>query len=321
MKHRRTKKQLERQEMKEAIVSPAPSQSLSDYLLYLRKNGPGLILAGIAFFITPYFFVGVGLFTIGAGLLAWDVWKEVVIPKQTKVSKRTFGIVCSSILVAFAVWLFLPVPLQLSVQSVIPKYGPGSNLYGIPWSDGLSRMDFTLRNDSDADYVDFDAEISTDLTFEGIRQTDGIVTCAIAPASKVLRPTVQSMVGVLPTGPHSSIGGVPSGPVETDIQKGVGDQHYFAMARNVENGELIFSGDTAMRYRIRCDKLPAHSEDVFVAAISVISPFVNDKFPDHPFSPTAKLPAWCGLKAKFTQLGRARSVVISQCRMGKTCKP
>ena len=305
--------------MKEAIASPAPSQSHSDYLLYLRKNGPGLILAGIAFFITPYFVVGAGLFIIGSGLLAWDVWKEVVIPKQTKVSKRIFGIVCSSILVVFAVWLFLPVPLQLSVQSLIPKYGSGSNLYGIPWSDNFSRLDFTLRNDSDVDYVDFDAEISTDLTFEGIKQTDGIVTCAIAPASKVLRPTVQSMVGVLPTGPHSSIGGVPSGPVETDIKKN--PEHYFVIGRNVENGELVFSGDTAMRYRIRCDKLPAHSEDVFVAAISVINPFVNGKFPEPVHSPTAKLPEWCDLKAKFTQLGRARSVVISQCRMGKTCKP
>jgi hypothetical protein len=319
MKHRHTKKQSERQEMNEAIASPAPSQSLSDYLLYLRKNGPGLILAGIAFFITPYFVVGVGLFIIGAGLLAWDVWKEVVIPKQTKVSKRIFGIVCSSILAVFAIWLFLPVPLQLSVKSLIPQYGLGSNLYGIPWTDNLSRMDFTLSNNSDVDYADFDVEISTDLAFEGLKQTDGIVNCAIAPASKVLRPTVQRMVGVLPTGPHSSIGGVPSGPVETDIKKD--PQQYTIVGRNVENGELIFSGDTAMRYRIRCDKLPAHSEDTFVAAISVINPFVNGKFPEPLHSPNAKRPDWCSVKAKFTWLGRPRSVTINQCKMGQTCEP
>jgi hypothetical protein len=54
------------------------AQSPHAYLLYLRQNGPGLILAGVAFFITPCFWLGILLFAAGSVLVGADVWKYVV---------------------------------------------------------------------------------------------------------------------------------------------------------------------------------------------------------------------------------------------------
>jgi hypothetical protein len=224
MKHHLTKKQRRRQELEvqrraganemEHLGNSTSIQAPG----YVRRNGLpfGLLLSGLVYFLTPYFWLFVGLFLLGATLFAIDVWKEAVVPKQTKISKLIFGTTCLLIFAALATWLFLPVPLQLSVRSIVPKYGAGSNIYGIFWSNDFAQMDFTLKNSSNADYDNFDAEILTDLTFEGIKQTGGIATCAIAPAGTVLRPINQKMVGGIPVGPHEMMGGVPVGPAETN---------------------------------------------------------------------------------------------------------
>jgi len=243
------------------------------------------------------------------------IWKEVVAPRQNEISKIIFGAACFLIFAGFVVWLFLPVPLQLTVQSTIPKYGPGSNIYGILWNDYFAQVDFTLKNQSNSDYEKFDAEIYTDLTFEGVKQTGGISTCAMAPAGPVLHPINQRMVGGIPVGPHEMIGGVPVGLAETDPQEyevvGVGP-----------NGELTFSGDTATKYRIRCDKLPANSDATFVAAVSVVNVNLKSESLGKPLRGSPRLPLWwCTLKTKFTYLGRPRSITVSECKMGRTCAP
>jgi hypothetical protein len=322
MNHRLTKKQLERheQEVRRQVKADKTKAAAANNAGvrppgYLRRNGLplGLLIGGIGLFASRYFWLGVSLFLVGAILLAIDVWNEVVFPKRNKLSKIIFGIGCALASVPFAVWLFLPVPFELSVKSTVPQYGSGSNVYGILWSDVYSRLDFTLKNSSDVDYDNLDAEISTDLTFEGLKQTDGIATCTIAPATKALRPTSQRVVGGIPVGPHTMIGGVPVGPVDTNPTQ------YTIIAKG-GHGELLFSGDTAVKYRIRCDKLPANSEDSFVAALSVMNPFIGDK-PPEPLRAAARLPVWCTVKARFSQLGRPRSVTIPECKMGQYCKP
>ena len=135
-------------------------------------------------------------------MLALDVWREVVAPKKTTISKSIFWIICVLSFLVFAIWLYFPVEFSLSVSSSVPRYGASSNLYGIPWFDDYARLDLTMKNSGDVAYDDFDVEIFTDLTFEGVKQIDGIGSCAIAPASPRIRPTSQRMNGVLPHRPE-----------------------------------------------------------------------------------------------------------------------
>jgi len=289
----------------------APTSRFFDYL---RGNGLGLILSGIAFFLTPYFQLGIGFFLIGSVLLANDIWKDVVIHTQKRIYRIGF-VTCGTLyFVGFALWLLWPCSLKVSATSSLPKYGPGSNLYGIPWSDGYARLDFKIRNPSDVDYDNFDAEISTDLTFEGVKQIGGIESCAIAQAGEVIRPTSQRMVGIMPVGPGATAGGVPAGPVDTNPTQ------YTVVAIGKDGEELAFSGDTAKRYRIRCDKFPANSEFTFVAALSVVNPVVNGR-PPEPLRGAARAAARFGVKAKLDRLGRPRSISLPSCQMGQDCMP
>jgi len=116
-------------------------QSVGSRLLkYLRGNGFGLVLSGIAFFFTPYFQLGVGFFLIGSALLAVDVWNEVAAATQKRFHRVAFLIACALYIAGFAVWLLWPCSLEVSANSSVPKYGPGSNLYGILWSDAYARL-------------------------------------------------------------------------------------------------------------------------------------------------------------------------------------
>jgi hypothetical protein len=297
-------------EVKDAKTSPLNSTPPS----YLRRNGLplGFVLSGIGFFQSPYFWLGVVLFLVGALLLALDVWREVVVPKKTTINKSIFWIICPLSFLVFAIWLYFPVEFSLSVSSSVPRYGTGSNLYGIPWFDDYARLNLTMKNSGDVAYDDFDAEIFTDLTFEGVKQIDGIGSCAIAPASPRIRPTSQRMNGVLPIGPNAAVGGVPDRPVETDPPE------YTIVAVGEDGKELAFSGDTAKKYRIRCDKFPAHSQITFVAALSAMNPVVNGR-PPQPLHGPARPARWCGLKANFNRLGRPRSITFPQCEAGREC--
>src|SRR5215471_15092471 len=170
MNHRLTKKQKEQIE-REARNQARPNElknTISNngtvgILGYLRKTGPlGMVIGVIGLFFSPYFWLGIALFALGAVLLGIDIWKEVVIPKHSKRGKIVFVVVSLLLGTGFLFWLFQPVSLALSALSIIPKYGAGSNPYGIPWSDEYSQLDLELTNPSDVDYVDFDAEVSTD---------------------------------------------------------------------------------------------------------------------------------------------------------------
>jgi len=311
MKRHPTKKQRKRQEAQKAEGREVSESSANTQTPgYFRRNGLplALLLSGVAYIFIPYFWLFVVLFLAGAALLAIDVWKEVVLPKDSRSAKLIFFIVCSLLSAIFAVWLFFPVPLRLSVTSTIPRYGENSNIYGIMWSNDFSQMDLTLKNSGDADYDNFDAEISTDLTFEGLKQTGGISACAIAPTNSVIHPINQKMAG-----------GVPLGPAETNPTQ-------YKIVGFGPNGEITsFSGDTAQKYRIRCDKFPANSEETFTAALSVINLAVAKKqLGTPPQLGTAlrlppKIPSWCTMRAKFTYLGRPRSAIISQCKVGQDC--
>jgi hypothetical protein len=269
---------------------------------YLRRNGLplGVLLAGLGFILPRYFWIGVGCFVVGAGLLAFDVWKEVVIPKRGKTSKIIFAIVCLLAAATFLFWLFQPVPLQFAASSNVEKYGPDSVLFGIPWSKDYAALHFKLKNPGPIDYDDFDAELSTDLMIEELRLTDGLASCSIAPVGERFHPISQKMVG-----------GVPVGPVDMNSS--------YQIVSVGKNGEILYSGSTAHSYRIRCDKFPANSESAFLAAISVMNPFVDGK-PPAVLHAAPRPVAWCTVKVRFATLGRPRSITISECKMNQDCR-
>lgn len=271
---------------------------------YLRRNGWPLALLGIGvgLFFTPYFWMGISLSILGGVLLAVDVWKEVVVPAHTRGSKIIFTAACLTVLSSFSFWLFRPVPLILRAVSTVPEYSIGSNIDGIYWEEEYSEMRLTIRNPSETDYENFDVEISTDLTIEGLQKTDGLASCTIAPVGETFQATRQTMAG-----------GKPVGPAVMD------DPNYKAIAIDKNGSPVAFSGGTSPSYRIRCDRFPANSRSSFVAALSVRNPFVKNKYPEKLYAaPRAAM--WCTAKAKFSTLGRPRSAEILECKIGQDCK-
>ncbi len=306
MNHHPTKKQRERLARKQKTISEAQEGDAAKVSPgYLQRNGIplGLVAGGVGAVVFPqYFWAAIACIIFGLTGVAVDVWRQIVLPKRSKTSKSIFIAVCSVIVLAFGIWVFLPIPFEFSVRTIAPKYGPNSTPFGIPWINDFSELRFTLRNKSDVDYENFDAEITTDLTFEGMKQIDGIAPCAIAPARTAGRPTSQFMTG-----------GVPVGPVNTTVTN-------YVIAEVLADGEVVYTGDTARKYRIRCDKLPGKSEIHFFAALSAIKPIGIGQHPETLRSP-AKAADWCTIRAKFTQLGRPRSFTISECKAGHDCQP
>ena len=269
---------------------------------YLRRNGLplGLFLAGLGFILPRYFWFGVACVVSGGGLLAIDVWKESIVRKQGRINRVMFWVLFSFVGIIFLFWLFHRVPLQLTASSMVPRYGAGSTVFGIPWSDSYAELQFKLRNPSSIDYDNFDVHVSTDLTIEGLRMIGGLAPCSVAPSGEQSLVTTQKFVGDAPVGPAKP------------------DDKQYTVLNLLRNGEVSYSGDIAREYRIRCDRLAANSESNFVAALSVMNPLVNGRPPSILRAPPRPV-AWCTIKATFETLGRPRSITISNCKIGQAC--
>lgn len=233
-------------------------------------------------------------------------------------AQTVIGISLAFGLVGFLSWWILkPARIELEAVSKVPTYGEGSVLGGITWHKEYVQLDLTIRNASDDDYRDFDAEITTDLMFEDLRQESGLASCMILRSGKPFDATSQRMVGVKPTvdenGTLRAEGGVPVGPVDA-----TGDQ-YTVIAVD-KNGQIIsISGKTNRTYRIRCDKVPASSQNNFVAALSVVNPPINGKLGPALYGPPRPATQFSA-KIKLTMGVLKRSLRIVNCRIGQTCK-
>jgi len=294
---------------------PAQATSGAQPQGYLRRNGfpLGLLVASVTIFLTPYFWSCVGLFALAVLISAIDVWKEVVVPKHNQTSKIVFITVSVTAVGLFCFWLFRPVPLMLTASSSVPRYGPGTNIDGIPWSNSYAELRFTLTNTSSVDLDNLDVEVSTDLMIEALKEIDGLASCIIAPSGQTFLAIHQRFVGSKPVGPNKMEEGEPVGPAVTN------DPNYKIAAVD-EQGRIIgFSGGTSRIYRIRCDKFPAKSRSNFIAALSVLNAHVGGKPPNSLYS-EPRVAAWCTAKAKFSTLGRPRSADILVCKMGQDCK-
>lgn len=292
MKHRPTRAQRLRWELaKQKEKGAQQSQTVptgTDVWQYTKRIGLSLALVASAFsLLTPaYFWVGVGLFYVGVVLLGIDICSENFFKNWSSSQKVAFAIAYLLILGLFSrFWLFRPAPVEIRAISTVPIYGPGSVVNGIEWSDAYSELRFSLKNPSGTDYDDLDVEISTDLIIEAVGRVDGLASCVAVPLSGGIPFTIQPMQG-----------GVPVGPVAVSPPGGA-DQ----------------------TYRIRCEKLPARSQNDFVVALSVFNPFVNGIPPAKLYGPR-RVASWFTAKLRFSTLARPRSVVISQCKMGQTCE-
>ena len=217
----------------------------------------------------------------------------------------------------FSLWILRPAKIELEGVSRVPTYGEGSVVSGIKWRKEYAELDLTVRNASEDDYSNLDIEITTDLMFEDLRQQSGLASCTIVRNGKPFGVNSQRIQGVKPTvdenGTLRAEGGTPAGPVHT-----TGD-NYKVIAVD-KNGQIVsLSGKTNRTYRVRCDKVPASSQNNFVAALSVVNPIVNGKLPtaiyDSP-KPLTQLSA----KIKLTTGILERSLLIENCKIGLTCK-
>ncbi len=285
-------------------------------LEYAVKIGLPLALlgTGVTLFFGPYFWWGVVLFYSGLLLLTLHIAKQAFVRGQRRRTKIFLRIIYVVLLLVFSLWLFRPAPIELQASSSVPVYGPGSDINGIQWHDRYAELHLMVHNPSEIDYDNLDIEIATDLTFEALRQTGGLASCTIAPAGEAVPPAIsQKMIGGIPVGPGEMIGGVPAGPADTS------GEHYKAMWLDANGRVIAISGGINQTYRIRCEKFPANNRQTFIAALSVINPIVRGKLPSGLYAaprPATRFSAKIG----FTTLGRPRAAVLSDCKIGQTCK-
>jgi len=261
---------------------------------YATKIGLPIALVGIGIglFFGPYFRWGVALFYSGMLLLILHIAKQPFVRHQSRRNKIFLRLFCAASLVLFSIWLFRTPTIELQAYSTVPEYGSNSVINGIHWQRDYSEFRLTVRNASKEDYDNLDIEITTDLTFEDLRQENGLATCTIAPNGETFGATSQRMTG-----------GVPVGPADTS------GENYKAIAVD-RNGQVIsISGGTNRTYRIRCEKFPAQNQNTFIGALSVVNPFSNGKPPVQLYAPPRAANRFSA-KISFPTLGRPRSAIL-----------
>jgi hypothetical protein len=258
----------------------------------------GLVAAGAAL-LRENFLLGVLLLYGGLCLLAISVLYGSPVSKWRPWTKRAFVIIYLGAVVAGSrAWIFLPAPLEVFASSRLTNYGPGSVISGIPWDPRYSELSFYIKNDSEFDYDNFDAQVSTDLVISTMRQTNGLAECKIEGIHHMEAIHWQAMHG-----------GVPVGPADNPANA------YVAVPVDKEGKPLVpVSGGADWTYRIRCDRFPAHSQIDFLAPLEIVnSP------PSLLLYGLPTVAAWVNLRARFQTSGRNRVESISKCPMNQKC--
>jgi hypothetical protein len=266
-----------------------------------RIAGPGIIFGGWQE-MTSHFTIGAVIVCVGALVSLLEVISDEFFNKKCHYALQV--ILVGAIFGLFDLFLIFIVmdaaPLVVYATSTVPKYGQFSAPYGIEWRSEYSQLNFTLKNSSDKDYENFDAEISTDLVFEKIKQIRGLEDCKIEGTHPTGDVTNQLMAG-----------GVPVGPVEVNPGE-------YKVVPADKDGRIIGPelGGADTKYRIRCDRLPAKSNADFFAALEAVN---IGRMSGPIFSPP-RAAGWISVEAKFQTSGRVRAKTISKCAMQKLCR-
>lgn len=288
-------------EIKRKGKSAARSRPKFLEFVVIRLGVPlGLIALGIALMAWNLFYPGIVIMYLGAALFGLDIMYEKFFSELTFRTKIVF-VSANLIVIVATSWLFIFVPahFKVSASSTVPStYGPGSKMDGIDWQKQYSVLRFHIMNDSNFDYENFDAEISTDLVIGKMRLFHGISECKIAGVHSEAEIHWQHMVGGQPVGPlddpNYDYQVIPVGPDGKPIVP-------------------VSGGDWS--YRIYCNRIPANTQLDFVSALEVVNEPGNAQLYGPP-----KAASWISLKARFQTSGRSRLEIISRCPMGKPCE-
>lgn len=279
--------------------SPSPSSrpQLLEYAI-VRLGAPlGIVTFGIGLMAANHFLSGAIVLYFGLALVAVDAAYEC--RSQLLRTRIILGIayVIAVLLISW-ICIFRSAPVEVNASVDVTAYGRGSKISGISWQPHYTGLYFSIKNATGTDYDDFNSEVSTDLVIADLKQLDGLSNCDIASTHPPQYVHVQPMTGDQPSGP-------------ADSQKA----QYAVVPIGKDMKPLVpASGGADWSYRMRCDKIPAHSQSDFLAAIEVVNPPPSPSLFGDP-----KPAKWITLSADFYTSGRHRSTRIEKCQVGETC--
>jgi hypothetical protein len=178
-----------------------------------------------------------------------------------KVVVRVLSMVSAIIAYAIIVWsLWVPITIAPLLASGPGNYATDTDVYGIKWQPDFSDLTLLLHNYGDNDLTNLDIIVRTDLTIVTVGMAPGINTCSSEPYMPV--PFAAARITAL---------GGQSTQNEIPLLKG-------KVSANV--------------YRLRCERLSAHSQ------IEAKLPIVGNKSDTGKHQSTwAKI--WVGLMAGY----------------------
>jgi hypothetical protein len=318
MTRTRQQRRAEAREAAKLLVQEKRTGFRWDYTLALL--GLALTICLVLFPPATEWVVGL-LLSVMFGLLVYPALHltRAILQTRLKSSQLPISLVLLAGMVGiFSWWILRSADIELRATSSVPAYGPDSNISGIHWQSEYSELDLMVRNAGPDDYTSLDIEITTDLMFEDLRPQTGLASCIIARSGEPFEVTSQKIVGGVPVGDPTGgnpkmLGGVPVGPADTS------GKNYTVIAVD-KNGHVIsISGQRNRTYRIRCETFPANNQNNFVAALSVINPFIHSRPPAKIYE-TARPATKFSAKIKLIRGVLRKSIVILDCKMGQTCK-
>jgi hypothetical protein len=193
-------------EAKNSTESNSPQRpAWIDYPVVRLGVPLGFVALGITLMLASVFNAGAIVLYVGLLAIPVDFWFE---PFFAKLKLHTRFIFLLIYVLAISIvsweWVFVPAHFELSANSVVPHYGPGSRIDGIPWRDEYSQLDFRINNKSDIDYENFDVEISTDLVIADMRMVNDVSECKIAGVNTPVPAHWQREEGGKLVGPADS---------------------------------------------------------------------------------------------------------------------
>jgi hypothetical protein len=284
--------------------SEAPDQrsKILNYVV-LRLGGIfGVFAFGVGLILGSRFWWGTGIVYVSLGLLLWDLCYEF---RRVGSKKLAAGAVIylALIILCSYMWIFTSAPLQVTANSRVVAYGPGSKIEGIDWKDRYAELELHIQNMGSEDDDDFEAQVSTNLIISRLKLRDGLANCNIAPLHPP-EPTRTQLTGA---------DGKPIGPA--NVTPG---QEYFALPQDKDGNILGPESDGSDRvYLIRCDKIPAKTSLTFFGAVEFLQ-IKNARENIAPFGPPRPID-WVSVKATFKTNGRKRVRDVTTCDAGKSC--
>jgi hypothetical protein len=245
-------------------------------LEWLFKIGLPLALFALGVGMTGYsnFWLGISLAFFAVCFFAVDWW---LISRHHALGQRLcgFGIVCFLFSI-IGFMAFRPAPLLFEVVDKPGDYIPGSKAYGITWDDMYSEGRVIMTNPTAYDYSNIDFKITSDLSIAAISITGDFSSC------------VWGVDGM----PDFSVHLVGKGTLKPEP---------------VPNIQPI-----APNRRVRCDKLPSHSEMTIELALLSLNPVLNGRWPKQLTS-SRHDPKWISFRGFYEAFGRSRPFFEAKC--------